>query len=96
MGLIDRYTYQKVTERASGLSLSDKATELIIVLETTMSLLTNAEERQEKFEQILNMFREFVPLNHVAERAREAYGKEIVLKTLLSVGFQYTVFRLHI
>ena len=88
IALIDRYTYNEVTERASGLSLLDKATELIKVLEKTISVLTNAEKRQKKFEQILSIFSKFVPLKYAAEEAKEAYGEEIVLKTLLLVEFQ--------
>lgn len=74
-GLLDKYTYFKVTERASGLTQIDKATEVMKVLEKTISVLRRPEERQEKFEQILLIFSEFTPLNHVADEAREAYSK---------------------
>ena len=73
MSLIDRYTYEKVTKRAMGLSQLDKPTELIKVLEKTISVVTDAEERQEKFEQALSIFSEFVSLKHAAEEAKEAY-----------------------
>lgn len=82
VALIDSYTYGRVTEKASGLSQIEKATELIKVLEKTISVLSNDKKRREKFELILSIFNEFIPLNLVADEAKEAYGEEIGWRTL--------------
>ena len=50
--LIDKHTYNKVTEKGSGLSQHDKATEVVKVLEKTVSVQTKDKKCQEKFEQI--------------------------------------------
>ena len=85
--LIDHHTYNEVTERASGLSQLEKATEVVKVLQTTVSLVTKEKERQEVFEQILSIFSEFTPLRYIVNDAREAYGEDIGLRTLLLFGF---------
>ena len=90
--LIDEYTYSKVMDRASGLSQLDEATEVVKVLKNHVSVLTNDKKRQEKFEQILSTFNEFIPLRYVAEEAREAYGKDTSLRTVMLLEFQLTVF----
>ena len=94
--LIDKHTYIKVTDRTPGLSQHDKATDLVKVLERTLSVLRNDKKRQEKFEQILSVFSEFIPLSYIAEEAREAYGEDVSLTTLLSLGFRLIKFRLRI
>ena len=81
--LIDKHTYNEVTERASGMSQLEKATEVVKVLQKTLSVLTTDKKRQEIFEQILSVFREFIPLRYIAEEAREAYGEDTRLRTLM-------------
>ena len=86
--LIDEHTYNKVTERASGLSQHDKAMEVVKVLQRSVSVLTSDKKRQEIFEQILSVFGKFIPLLYIAEEAREAYGEDTTLKTFRLLGFQ--------
>ena len=85
--LIDQYTYNKVTEKATGLSQLEKATEVVKVLQRTVSVLMNDKKRQEIFEQILSTFSEFIPLRYIAEETREAYGKDTSLRTLILLDF---------
>ena len=73
--LIDKHTYNKVTEKATGLSQLDKATEVVKVLEKTVSVLKDDKKRKEKFAQILDIFGEFIPLSYIADDAREACGE---------------------
>ena len=85
--LIDQPTYNKVTDMGQGLSQEQKATEVVKVLEKTVSVLKDDKKRKEKFDQILSIFGGFIPLCYIAENAREAYGEDINLKTLLLLGF---------
>ena len=88
--LIDIHTYRKVTEGGSGHNQLERATEIVKVLEKTISVLKNDKKRQEKFEQILSIFSEFTPLNHVVDDAKEAYGK---LPYMLVIGSQHSAHR---